>query len=172
MEKLIAEAKKGNEEAFIKLIHQIEDSIYKIAKIRLNQEEDIEDAVQETIIEAFYSIKKLRNDCYFKTWIIKILINKCNKIYQKRSRSKLISIEENNVENYIQAKNEKEDIEFYILIKDLNYEERIILTLYYAEEYTTKEIAEILNKNENTIKSKILRAKNKLKKNLESKGEI
>ena len=59
---------------------------------------------------------------------------------------------------------------FDILIKDLQVEEKIILTLYYCSRYTTKEIAKILKKNDNTIRSKIARAINKLKK--QYKGEL
>ena len=83
MEQLIKLAKEGNQEAFTKAILLIEDELYKIARARLDCESDIEDAVQETIIEAFYSLKKLRKIEYFKTWIIRILINKCNRIYKK-----------------------------------------------------------------------------------------
>ena len=51
------------------------------------------------------------------------------------------------------------------MIKNLKYEERIIIVLYYAEKYTTKEIAEILSVNENTIKTRLSRAKEKIKTN-------
>ena len=56
-----------------------------------------------------------------------------------------------------------------MLIKNLDYEEKIILTLYYCSNYTTKEISKILKKNENTIRSKMSRAKIKIKN--QYKGE-
>ena len=52
-------------------------------------------------------------------------------------------------------------------VSKLEYEERIIITLYYLEKYTTKEIAKILHKNENTIKTKLSRGKKKIKRYLE-----
>ena len=104
------------------------------------------------MIETYRNIKKLKYNQYFKTWIIKILINKCNKQYRKNKKEN-ISYEQNNLENQIKENEIKTDLDFYILISKLEYEERIIITLYYLEKYTTKEIAKILHKNENTIKT-------------------
>lgn len=118
------------------------------------------------MIEAYKNIKKLKYNQYFKTWIIKILINKCNKQYQKNKKEN-ISYEQNNFENQINENEIQTDIDFYILISKLEYEERIIIALYYLERYTTKEIAKILRKNENTIKTKLSRGKKKLKRYLE-----
>ena len=118
------------------------------------------------MIEAYKNIKKLKYNQYFKTWIIKILINKCNKQYQKNKKEN-ISYEQNNFENQINENEIQTDIDFYILISKLEYEERIVITLYYLERYKTKEIAKILRKNENTIKTKLSRGKKKLKRYLE-----
>ena len=81
MEELIEEAKKGNKDAFTNLVIDIENDLYKIAKTRISNESDIDDAVQETMIEAYKNIRKLRETQKFKKWIITILVNKCNKIY-------------------------------------------------------------------------------------------
>lgn len=70
MEELVQKAKENNNEAFTQLILNIEMDMYKIAKLRLHNENDIEDAIQETILEAFKSLKKLKKNEYFKTWII------------------------------------------------------------------------------------------------------
>lgn len=132
-------------------------------------EDDINEAVQETMVEAYKEIKKLKYNQYFKTWIIKILINKCNKQYRKNKKEN-ISYEYNNLENQIKENEIQTDIDFYIIISKLEYVERIIVTLYYLERYTTKEIAKILNKNENTIKTKLSRAKKKLRRYLEEEN--
>lgn len=147
----------------------IQSELYKIAKTRLYNEDDINEAVQETMIEAYKGIKKLKHNQYFKTWIIKILINKCNKQYRKNKKEN-ISYEQNNFENQIKENEIQTDIDFYIIISKLEYVERIIVTLYYLERYTTKEIAKILNKNENTIKTKLSRAKKKLRRYLEEEN--
>ena len=78
MEKKKKKAQKGDEESFTKLILYIKNDLYKIAKTRITEEEDIQDAVQETMIETYNSIRKLKDIKKFKLWTIKILINKCN----------------------------------------------------------------------------------------------
>lgn len=166
LEELIKKAKNGDKGAFTDLIINIQDELYKIARMRLSSEEDIDDAIQETMISAFYGIKHLKHTQYFKTWIIKILINKCNTLYKKRKKldsyyddnfinNSIIDFKENNIES---------NIDFYILIKDLDYIERYILILYYEMGYSCKEISNILSINENTLKTKISRSKEKIKK--------
>lgn len=164
MNELVIKAKNGNKEAFTQLITNIEDELYKIARTRLNDTEDIFDAIQETMISAYRSIHKLKNERYFKTWIIKILINKCNDIY-KTKKVTIVSIDENIKFDDSNSCSE-DNLNFEFIMKCLNYDERIAMTLYYLEEYTTKEISEILKTNENTIKTRIRRAKEKIKENL------
>lgn len=166
MEELVKKAKNNDEEAFDKLIALIEKEMYLIAKTRLKNEDDIADALQETILKCFQNIYKLRDVKLFKTWTIKILINECNKIYRKKEKYK-ISLEDNEIEKYIKLEENYNNIEFDILIRKLEDDEKLILTLYYCSGYTTKEISKILHKSENTIKSKMLRSKKKLKKQYE-----
>lgn len=163
---LVQKSKKNDNAAFTKLILIFKNDLYKIAKMRLNCEDDIEDAVQDTIIQAYKNIKKLRNNKYFKTWIIKILINNCNKTYKKLCKEKkLENIEELTTTSYYISDEENiKNLDFYILIKNLNYKERTSLTLYYLMEFTTKEISKILKEPEPTIRSRLSRAKLKLKK--------
>lgn len=165
MEELVNKARKGDKKAFTMLILEIKNELYKIAKTRITNEADIDDAIQETMIETYKSIKKLKNPEKFKMWTIKILINKCNKIYRKK-HIKDISIDEYNMEKFLITNNYKEiedDINFYNLIKDLKYEERIVIILYYMEKYTIKEISKILHMKENTVKSHLFRAKKSIK---------
>lgn len=166
MEELVKKAKNNDEEAFDKLITLIEKEMYLIAKTRLKNDDDIADALQETILKCFQNIYKLRDAKLLKTWTIKILINECNKIYRKKEKYK-ISLEDNEIEKYIKLEENYNNIGFDILIRKLEDDEKLILTLYYCSGYTTKEIGKILHKSENTIKSKMLRSKKKLKKQYE-----
>lgn len=171
MEELVDKAQNGDEDAFTTIIITMEKDLYKIAKLRLSSEDDINEVVQETIIETFKNLKKLRKVEYFKTWIIKILINKCNQLYKKRKRNNFfIKYDEKNMNNLKVENNSEEVIEkldFEILIQSLNYEERTSLTLYYLENLTTKEISKILKKPDSTIRNQISRSRKKLKKVLE-----
>lgn len=166
MDGLIELAKGGDKEAFIELIENIKQDLFKIARTRLSNYEDIEDAVQETMLEAFKNIKKLQKNEKFKTWIITILINKCNKIYRKRKKYN-ISFENLEFENHFfenQIEEYENELEFYRLLNILNYEERIVVMLYYKEDYSIKLISKILKINENTIKTRLKRAKEKIKR--------
>ncbi|MFR7666240.1 MAG: sigma factor [Clostridia bacterium] len=84
MEDLIKKAKSGDKLAFTELMLQMQDELYKIAKIRLKNDDDVFDVIQDTMLSAYKSLKKLKHNEYFKTWIIKILINECNKIYKMK----------------------------------------------------------------------------------------
>lgn len=164
MEELITKAKNGDEEAFSELILFISDDLYKIARTRLNVNDDIDDAIQETMIETYKSIKKLKDINKFKKWVITILINKCNRIFRRKYK-KDIFIEDYNISD-LSSDNislSESKMNFYDLIKDLKYEERIILILYYMEEYSVKDIKKILKMNENTVNTHLYRARKKLK---------
>ena len=173
MEELILMAQNGDETAFTKLIIIISDDLYKIAKTRILDQADIDDAVQETMIETYKSIKRLNDPKKFKKWVIKILINKCNRIYRRKYKND-VSIEEYKFD-YLKNNSIGEvenDLNFYDIIKNLNYEERIVVVLYYMEEYTVEEIKEILKMNKNTINTHLYRARQKIKLSINGGKEI
>ncbi|MCI9245687.1 MAG: sigma-70 family RNA polymerase sigma factor [Clostridia bacterium] len=174
MEELVEEARKGNKEAFSTLILSLEKDLYKIAKMRLRDDEDIYDAVQETILIAFKSIKKLKHVEYFRTWIIKILINQSNYIYRQKTKKKIISFEdtEKDIANEISnIENIDTVLDFNFMCRKLKYEDRIIIILYYMERFTDKEIGQILNLKESTVTTKRNRAKQKIRNVLKLGGE-
>lgn len=170
MEELVEKAKKNDEQAFNKLIVLVQEEMYLIAKSKLKNEDDVADAIQEAILLCYKNIRKLRDNKFFKTWLIKILINECNKIYKKRKKNQ-VSYEEENIENYLKVEETNfQNIGFDILIRNLKDDEKLILSLYYYSEYSTKEISKILKIKESTIKSKIFRAREKLKNQYKEGG--
>lgn len=165
MDLMIKKAQKGDKEAFIKVINQYTQDMYKVAKSILSSEDDIGDAIQETILSAYKNICVLKETSYFKAWIIKILINKCNDIINKNK--KIVYVEEyydnsnNNLSIY--DTNFEENIIFYETLSILNEDYRIVVILYYVEGFNTREISEILKEKEGTIKSRLSRARKQLK---------
>ena len=155
MEELVEKAKNNNSDAFTHLILNIERDLYCIAKSKIDNENDIEDIMQETMLIAFLKIKQLKNNSLFKTWIIRILINNCNKFYKRKKHKSLQ--EDETLDKIGSIEIDLSNIEFQNFISFLNNDERTILTLYYYLGYTTKEISEILNIKEGTIASKISR---------------
>lgn len=169
LSELATEAQKGNMEAFSNLIMNLEQDFYRIASIRLKSADDIDDAIQMTIEKALKNIKRLKEPQYIKTWIIRILINNCNDICKRKKKN----IEYNeNIELNVKNDNEEVDakLDFYILIKSLNEKEKIVMTLYYSENLTTKEISKILKEPESTIRNRISRAVKKLRDRYEGRS--
>ena len=170
-EELIKKAKKGDKIAFEEIMDYYQNTLYKVARTRLNSIEDIEDAIQETVISAYKSIHKLYNISKIKSWLITILINQCNSIYKQKQKNNTISFDVIEEKNYIcDLSKNNTSIEFDTLMKILSKDERTILLLYYSEGYKTKEIGKLLNINDSTIRTIISRAKKKIEKQLKEEN--
>lgn len=154
---LIKRAQKNDTAAFIQLIEEHKTALYKTAKGYLKYEEDIADVMQDTILSAYEHIGELRTASYFKTWITRILINRCTDLL--RQQRKFVSIERIEEPAVL---SEESDYEFQELLKDLPESDRIIFLLYYGEGFSVREVAEILELNENTVKSRLRRGRKKL----------
>ena len=163
MEELIQKAKNGDKEAFTTIMLSLEKDLYKIAKTRLKNDDDIYDAIQETIIEAFKSIKKLKNTEAFKTWIIRRKKHKKEILLENIKNTEILnSYEEKDIDNLL---------DFNFMRKQLKYEDSVIITLYYMEGFSDKEIGNILKLKENTVKTKRTRAKQKIREILDIGGK-
>ena len=160
--KLVRKSKKGNNLAFSILIKSYEKDLYKVAIAMTKNEDDALDCIQEAILQAYISIKDLRQDEYFKTWLIKILINKCNALLKKNK--KILNLDVSIAEN---DKVEQSDrLELKDSINNLDSNLKIIVILYYYEDMSIKDISESLNIPQGTIKSRLSRARSKLKEML------
>ena len=168
MESIIKKVQEGDENAFKQLCISFENDLYRVAKARLKDDDDIKDAIQNTMLITFQNSKKIKNIECFKTWIIHVLINECNKIYnlyKKQNelfRKVTISTNFNSFDNSIQDIQDKMSFDF--IIDKLNYDEKLVITLYYNSQFSCTQIAKILNSNVNTVKSRLKRGKEKIKK--------
>lgn len=172
MEHLVQMALKGDTDAFVKLIENSQDTLKRVSFAWLKDENDVADAIQDTILDAFANIGQLRKAEYFKTWLVKILINNCTKIY-KRNRKLLqfeVSADRYQGENWPGNAQEEAvgaEMEFFDLLKILPEDSRVIFQMYFGEQFTIAEIAEILHMKENTVKSRIHRGKTQLREQME-----
>lgn len=160
MEELVEKVKNGDKEIYRDLIADMKEELYRIAKKKIKDSNDIEDVIQETIINGYFKIGQLRNNKHFRTWIIKILINECNRFYRdKRHEDDIKGRYKEELETKFTTNN---SIGFDNLIQDLNDIERNIFKLYYEEEQSIEDISKILKINPNTIKTKLRRGRKKV----------
>lgn len=147
-------AKSGDQEAFIRLINSCESSLYRVAKGFLKEDSDCADAIQETILKSYKSISKLKNPAYFKTWLIRILINECNDMLRANQKSFPLETIENMADSSVDNIEELREA-----LIQLNEKYRTVIGLFYFEGCSIKEIAEILTIREGTVKSRLNRAR-------------
>lgn len=158
----ILRAARGHHDAFVRIIKACEPSMYRLAKSYLKSDSEIADALQETILKAFQSINTLREPQYFKTWLLRILINECNRMLKHRSQ--VIPIAD--MSDRGSYSHDPQHNGLNEAVQALEEELRIVVTLFYLEDLPLKEIASLLDLPEGTIKSRLFRAREKLSRYL------
>ena len=158
--KLVIQAKKHDKEAFVKLIEDNQASMYKAAIAILQNDEDAADAIQETILICWEKIGSLRHAGYFKTWLMCILIHQCYAIYNQKK--KMITAEKfPDIEDQSEGYGE---IEWQEMLRYLNKKQRIVVELYYGQQFKVREIAEALQIGQSAVKSRLQSARKALEK--------
>lgn len=158
METLVKKAKKHDKEAFSQLMLDSEKDMYRVAKAILKNDDDVADAMQETALACWEKIHTLKKNEFFKTWLIKILINQCNAICRQKSRFVFDTYEK----EAVGAEREYINIEWKEFLKHLEEKYRTVVILYYVEGFKVKEIAQLLEISEGTVKSRMAAARKKM----------
>ncbi|MGL5752193.1 MAG: RNA polymerase sigma factor, partial [Paraclostridium sp.] len=138
-------------------------SMYRFAKNILKNDVDTEDVVSEAILKAYKNKSKLKEINSFKSWIMRIVVNECYDLIKRNNKFDLT----NDVETLNLVHHDNYGISLREIVKQLNYEYSSVITLYYYEDMSIKEISEVLEIAEGTVKSRLNRAKEKLKVLLE-----
>ena len=136
------------------------DKIYRLAFSYVKNQQDAEDIVNESIKKALYSINSLKNDYYMATWLYRIVVNTANSYL--KSKSKIIYLDEQ-IEDSLIIEDTYQDTDLYNLVMELEPKYRIVIILKFYEDMTFEQIADILNENVNTVKTRLYNALNKLK---------
>lgn len=158
---LVKRARNGDADAFAELYSSVYKELYHIALCNLRNSEDAADAVSDTVLDAFASIKKLKNENAFKAWIVRILmakIKKKQKEYYRDDDTQYIS----EVEPEVWESN-FDGVEILEVISELEENERLVLSLSIVGGYKSDEIAKMLGGKPATIRSQLSRAKLKLR---------
>ena len=158
--KLVKKAIKGNVNAYGELIAKYQVYLYKTAFLYVKNEADSLDAVQECVTRGMLGIENLKEPRYFKTWITKILIN-C--IRQDKKKTQTISLDEyveTGIENYLI----EEKVDLYDAIDSLPDQYKTVVILFYFQELKIREIAQVMEIAEGSVKAGLYRAKKQLRK--------
>lgn len=151
-----------NKEQFTNKVLDAEITMYRVSMSMLKNQKDCEDAVQDAILIAYERLSTLKKEEYFTTWLIRILINVCNRQLKMRKR---IRQEENVISVY--KCDDYSNIEIKEMFEKLPVKIRTVIILYYTEQFSIKEIKEILHIPEGTVKSRLAKGRQLLKIELE-----
>ena len=164
MIKLVKLAKKGDKPAFDEIIRLCVPDMFRVAMSILNNKDDADDAVCETVVKAYENLHKLNECKFFRTWIIRILINQANAIYN--NRNKVVYLYDVPNESQYEDVYELGEDELSAAVSGLSLEFRTVIALYYFQDMRIKEIASVLQIPQGTVKWRLSKAKEKLKEKL------
>ena len=153
------------EKQYIEIVEKYADMIYRIAYQKVLNRYDAEDIVQDVFVKLLSNKSYFRDEEHMKAWLIRVTINLCINYNKSLAKQKTVSVEQLDIPFTQQETGVLEEL--YLLPED----ERNILYLYYYEGYKIREIAKILRQKQNTINSKLTRARNKLKRIMEVNNE-
>ena len=167
---LINQILSGDANAFTQLVNRYKDLVFTLALRMLKNREEAEEVSQDTFVKTYRSLNKFKGDSKFSTWIYKVAYNSClDRI--KKNKKYLNDVEINEftehqvktVDNAFDALVEEERNQ---LIQDclhlLPSDDSFLLTLYYFEDQSLDEIADIVSISANNVKVKLFRSRKKL----------
>ncbi len=156
MEELLRRATSGDIQAILQLLEQDEDILYRTAYAYVKNEQDALDVMQEVTYKALKKMYTVKNPQYARTWLMRILINCCLDLIKKRPPVVHVDVEPIGFDTY------QSDIEN--MLKTLPLSDQQLIYLKFFEQWRNKEIAELQNIPEGTVKSRLHHILKKLRK--------
>lgn len=157
-------------EVLIEYIKENQEKLYRIAYTYTKNQEIALDVVQEAITKSLGNINKLRNEEYVKSWFYRILINEAI----KASKNNRYFVEYNFVENEIHSNSYEnevvEKLDIYKAVQKLNEKLKTVIILRFFEDLKIEEIAYITKTNLNTVKSRLYKGMEEIRKSIERRN--
>jgi len=155
----------GDQYVYAELVDKYKSYAYTIAQKILQHRPEAEEATQDAFIKAYHHLSGFNRQSKFSTWLYRIVFNTAIS-YKRKNRRQFQSIENTVVEYSQEAEGmlEKNDKKKFLnlAMSKLNEADRTALTLFYLEEFSLEEIAEITGMQANTAKVRIHRARQRL----------
>ncbi len=167
---LLKRCREGDEAAFAQLVAEQQDYIYTLARRILRDPEEAADLTQEVFLHVWQGLPLFRGEARFRTWLYRIVVNHClNRLRQMRREGKMVSLDgirpwqPTSGEDLAVAAWKGERRAFiWEQVERLPLPYRLVLNLFYQEELSCKEIAEVLNLPVGTVKTHLYRARQAL----------
>jgi len=167
-EELLYNIRSGSESAFTYLVNLYRDMVYSLCVNMLGDHTIAKDVSQEIFIKIFKAINRFEGNSSLRTWIYGISYNKCLDELKKRKRfTKFKELFSYKVTSQSYQKHTFENTIVVNAMESLRPEDKALLTFYYLEEMNLEEISEIVAISENTLKTRLFRARKKLRAILE-----
>lgn len=155
--------KKMNEEIVEEVILEQYNQYYRLAYSYVHNEADAEDIVQNGAYKALRSSDTLRNPEYAKTWVYRIMLNEIFAFLRQPKMDSYEYMEKETENKGIQVEDKYVDFDLQRALDSLPEQDKAIIILKFFEDKKLEEIAEILNENLSTIKSRLYRSMKKLR---------
>lgn len=163
-QKLLKKVREGNERAFKQLYEQYASYALRTAYAITKNTSDASDVVQETFIRVYRSLHTFDLEKAFRPWFYQILLNESRRLLDKRKKQ-AIPVASEEVLDVIEARDDT-GLSNEELLGALDYladDDRTLVILKYVDRFTEQELAQMMELNVNTIKSRLYRARNRLK---------
>ena len=155
---MLFQRKNAKEQKVEQVLLENYNRYYRLAYSYVHKEADAEDIVQNAAYKAIWNSDKLKQEAYASTWVCRIVLNE---IYRVLAQKPTVSIDDAYVE---QGKEDSyENLDLWRALELLDKEDKAVIELRYFEDMKFSDIAEVLQENVNTIKSRLYRALKKLK---------
>lgn len=163
MEMILSQTQDDARERFAAAVTAHRRAMYRAARALLSSDADAEDAVSEAILRAWQAFGRLRDEKALKSWLIKITVN-C--AYEHHRRGAHVTYTDD-LEPLAGGAEDKHDFTLWDAVCALPEDYRVATVLFYYEDMTTAEIAKTLGVREGTVRSRLSRARNRLRTMLE-----
>lgn len=157
-------------EQFCTYVAQYRLNMFRLANSILHNDSDAEDASSEAVLKAYHNLNTLKSFASFKPWIFKIVINEAYTIANRRKRMVYIADMEGEDLKSSPTNNVRDMSELWSVVNNLDEEFRTITLLFYYEDLSIKEISKTLEVPAGTVKSRLARARQKLRVLLVDEG--
>lgn len=144
--------------SFEQVVKEYNQTVVSVCIMRLKNWADAEDCFQNTFVNLYNNSPKIDTPEHLKAWLIRVAINECTSYMRKNRRTVSIDDYKNQA---VEFPHNETDISWALLKLESKY--RDVLYLHYVEQYKVHEIADIIGKNPNTIKTLLMRGREKLK---------